>query len=123
MPESKKIIADDANFSFKRFSGQAHLCAAISGAFGRIVDYPAREDVFTAAPLHSVGKMVIAVYFPKNLGAIIDLKKRGDFHRRRRKAGARRRPCRNRGGDPGAVWASSRQLQGGAASRGHLTAR
>jgi HD-like signal output (HDOD) protein len=65
---------DHANFSFNRFSEQAHLCAAISGALGRIVDYPAQEDIFTAALLHNVGKMAVAVYFPKKLDTIIDLK-------------------------------------------------
>ncbi len=65
---------DYVNFDFDRFSGQAHLCAAVAGALGEIVGYPGREDLFTASVLHNIGKMAIVVYFPGQLEQIVALK-------------------------------------------------
>ncbi|MGD8366583.1 MAG: HDOD domain-containing protein [Desulfobacterales bacterium] len=66
---------DYENFDFDRFSKQAHLCAAIAGALGEIVDFPEREDLFTASMLHNIGKMAVAIYFPAQLEQIVALKK------------------------------------------------
>jgi HD-like signal output (HDOD) protein len=65
---------DYANFDFDRFSDQAHLCAAVAGSLGEIVDYPAKEDLFTASVLHNIGKMAVVVYFPEQLEQIVVLK-------------------------------------------------
>ena len=63
------------HFSFDKFQRQAQFCAAVSRVLGQILDYEKREDLFTVAMLHNIGKLVIAVYFKDEHKEIIALKK------------------------------------------------
>jgi HD-like signal output (HDOD) protein len=62
------------HFSFDKFQRQAQFCAAVSRILGQIFDYEKREDLFTVAILHNIGKLVIAVYFKDEHREIIALK-------------------------------------------------
>lgn len=62
------------HFSFDKFQRQAQFCAAVSRAFGQILDYEKPEDLFTVAILHNIGKLVLAVYLEDEHKEIISLK-------------------------------------------------
>jgi len=66
---------DFENFNFDKFQKQAHFCAAVSRVLGEILDYRNLEDLFTAAILHNIGKLVITIYFKDEHKEIIALKK------------------------------------------------
>lgn len=62
-------------FRFDRFARQARFCAAAADMLGRVMEYRHREDLTTAALLHNIGKLVIAVYFSEAHGRIVACKR------------------------------------------------
>jgi len=68
--------AGTQSFHMDKFHKQAQLCAGIAVCLGRIVRYPDKAKLFTIALLQNIGKLIIALYFGKELDAIIDLKRR-----------------------------------------------
>ncbi len=66
------------SFSYEKFQEQARFCAAVSKALGKIFGYARPEDLYTAAMLQNIGKLIIALYFESELREIIRLKRAGD---------------------------------------------
>lgn len=62
-------------FRFDRFVRQARFCAVAADMLGRVMEYPHREDLTTAAILHNIGKLVMAVYFPQAHAQIVACKR------------------------------------------------
>jgi len=67
--------ADLKGFNFEKFQKHAHFCAAVSRVLGEMLGYEALEDLFTAAMLHNIGKLVIVVYLGDEYKEIDALKK------------------------------------------------
>ena len=63
-------------FHLEKFHKQAQLCAGIALCLGQIITYPDQAKLFTVALLNNIGKLIIAVYFPKKYEAIIERKDR-----------------------------------------------
>ena len=62
-------------FSFNKFHRQAQFCAVISVILGQITEYENTEDLFTAAILLNIGKLIIAIHFSEEHKKIIETKK------------------------------------------------
>ncbi|NVL90872.1 MAG: HDOD domain-containing protein, partial [Desulfobacterales bacterium] len=67
--------ADLKGFNFEKFQKHAQFCAAVSRVLGEMLGYEALEDLFTAAMLHNIGKLVIVVYLGNEYKEIEALKK------------------------------------------------
>lgn len=62
-------------FSFDKFHRQAQFCAMVSVILGQITEYENTEDLFTAAILLNIGKLIIAIHFSEEHKKIIEIKK------------------------------------------------
>lgn len=62
-------------FSFDKFNRQAQFCAVVAVILGQITEYDNIEDLFTAAILLNIGKLIIAIHFTEEHKKIIELKK------------------------------------------------
>lgn len=60
-------------FSFQEYIGQAQSCAALSRLLGEAVGFKRTEDLYTAALLHNIGLLVMAVYFDEAYEASVAL--------------------------------------------------
>ncbi len=56
--------ADIDRFNVEKYQRHAAFCVMVSRALSKIVGYERSDDLATAAMLHNIGKMVIAVFFP-----------------------------------------------------------
>lgn len=62
-------------FSFEKFNRQAHFCAVVAVILGQITEYDNTEELFTAAILLNIGKLIIAIHFTDEHKKIIEIKK------------------------------------------------
>jgi HD-like signal output (HDOD) protein len=62
------------NYAVK-FLKQAQFCAVVAKVIGEILTFKQLDDLFTAATLQNIGKLVIAVYFIDEHRQIVALKK------------------------------------------------
>ena len=66
------------DFNFDKFLKQAQFCAVVAKVIGEILSFKQLDDLFTAATLQNIGKLVIAVYFIDEHRQIVALKKQRD---------------------------------------------
>lgn len=74
-------------FDFETFHARSQLAALLAKTLGDIVDYRNSGDLYTAAVLHNLGELVLAVYFQDEYRQILDGTEatgedRGDLERR-----------------------------------------
>lgn len=62
-------------FSFDKFNRQAHFSAVIATILGQITEHTDGGELYTAALLLNIGKLIIAIHFTEEHKKIIELKK------------------------------------------------
>ena len=62
-------------FSFDKFNRQAQFSAVVATILGQITEYTDSGDLYTAALLLNIGKLIIAIHFTEEHKKIIELKK------------------------------------------------
>jgi HD-like signal output (HDOD) protein len=55
---------DLARFDFEAFQERARIAAAVARTLGGVLEYDRLGDLYTAALLHGIGALVVAVHFP-----------------------------------------------------------
>ncbi len=59
-------------FDFERFHARSQLTGLIAKTLGDMIDYRHSGDLYTAAILHNLGELVLAVYFKDEYRRIVD---------------------------------------------------
>jgi HD-like signal output (HDOD) protein len=62
---------DLERFDFEAFQERARVAAAVARALGGVLEYDRLGDAYTAALLHGIGALVVAVHFPDALREIL----------------------------------------------------